>query len=108
MQRSGEKIMKTTTAFLLVLISISTIMSTTVLAKQRVKQKSKKSVDEYVVYEQKTVIDFDGIDIDGRKKNPSAMLIFGKTRKTFSLLIDMQRKFGYRILRASQDIQDLH
>ena len=96
--------MKTNIAFFLVLIGISITTSTVLWAKQ----KPKKSGDEYIVYEQKTVIDFDGIDIDGRKKNPSAMLIFGKTRKTFSLLIDMQRKFGYRILNASQDIQDMH
>ena len=96
--------MKTNIAFFLVLIGISITTSTVLWDKQR----PKKSGDEYIVYEQKTVIDFDGIDIDGRKKNPSAMLIFGKTRKTFSLLIDMQRKFGYRILNASQDIQDMH
>ncbi len=62
----------------------------------------------YIVYKKKTVLDFEGLALDGKKKNPSAMLIFSKTRAAFSLLIDMNRSFSTRIVNSSLDIQAVH
>ena len=61
--------------------------------------------DEWIIYKDKTVMDFEGDDIDGKMKRPGALFINARKKEVFKSLIRLKKVFNQRVEESAQEVQ---
>lgn len=58
-----------------------------------------------IIYKEKTEIDFEALDIEGRTKKPMQSLITEQTRAIFNPLVQIRKEWHLEMIESVDDIQ---
>ena len=58
-----------------------------------------------IIFKERTEIDFEAVDIEGRTKKPMQALITEQTRATFNPLVRIRKEWHLEMIESVDDIQ---
>jgi len=65
----------------------------------------KSEIDPIVKYQKETIIDFEGLEIEGELVKPQGNLIIERKRANFNPLIKLKTDFNVEMTNSANDIQ---